>query len=257
MPGWLATTIFVLARVSALVLIVPGFSHAVVPWRVRILVIVLLVIPILCVVQPCDEGLVSVTTIPSLLAHELVVGVSLGLVPAAVVWGLQVAVQAMHGMTGLPGAAEAADHRGADAPLQSLLMMTVLTVFFVSSGHREVFQSVLNSFNWLPPGSFTPLQSVRGMIVDLLSASFALGVRAMSPIAASLAIGLMTLAAINRIIPQFGYFAVGMSVQTLVLLGSLVIFMGGVVLLLEHSFLGAPESVRLVWEELLPAIDTR
>ena len=128
-------------------------------------------------------------------------------------------------------------------------MITTLAVFFACSGHRLVFQSVLESFNWLPPGSPTPLTSVSEMLLDMLSASFELGVRAMSPIAASLAVGLLALAALNRFLPQLGYFAVGMSVQTIVLIGTLFLFGGSVVWMLESSFVRAPDFVQSAWQQ--------
>lgn len=243
----IATVLLVFARVSGLVLIVPGISQSVVSIRMRLVLITLLSAPILCVVTPIDA--ITSNQIPSAMLHELVVGVSLGLVPAAIFFGLQVAVQAMHGMTGLPGAGEASSLGSADAVVQRFFVITVLAVFFACSGHRLVFQSVLDSFTWLPLGKPAPLASVGEILLDMLSASFELGVRAMSPIAASLAVGLLALAALNRFLPQLGYFAVGMSVQTMVLIGALFLFGGSVVWMLENSFVRAPDFVHSAWQQ--------
>ena len=138
--------------------------------------------------------------------------------------------------------------------MQRLFCILVLAIFFLSSGHRVVIQTLLDSFTWLPAGSYSPLTSTRLVIVDLLSASFELGVRAMSPIAASLAIGLLALAAINRIIPQVGYFAVGMSIQTAVLFGSLILCVGGIVWFLENSFATTPDSFRMAWHSIARSV---
>ncbi len=251
MPGWLATTLFVFARVAALVVVVPGVSQRFVPWRARCLLVALISIPVLCVIPPIAEE-VAPGSIPAIMFHELMVGLSLGLVPAAIVFGLQIAVQALNGMTGLPGGPSTESLATASA-LQRLLFATVLTVFFLSSGHRVVIQSVMDSFRWLPPGSYSPLQSVGEILLDLLSASFALGVRAMTPVAASLAISLMALAAINRIVPQFGYFTVGMSVQSLVLIGSMILFCGGIVWFLEESFTST-DSFKLAWQSAIQKV---
>lgn len=246
MPGWLATTMFVVARVAALVVVVPGVSQRFVPWRTRFLLVVLIATPVLCVIPPVADS-VEPSSVPAIMFHELIVGLSLGFIPAAIVFGLQTAVQALNGMTGLPSGA-ATESLATASALQRLLLATVLTVFFLSSGHRVVIESILDSFHWLPPGSYTPLDSVSEILLDLLSASFALGVRAMTPIAASLAISLMALAAINRIVPQFGYFTVGMSVQSLVLIGSLVLFCGGIVWFLGESFNTSPDAFKLAWQ---------
>lgn len=257
-PGWSATMVFVLTRVTALVLVVPGFSLRVVPWRARLLLVALISVPVLCVVSPVSN--LSTHALPPILFHELIVGLSLSLVPAAIVFGLQAAVQSLNGMTGLPGGTEtgsAAGDLASASPLQRLLLATVLAIFFVSSGHRIVLQAVLDSFDWLPPGGYTSLETVSEVLLDLLSASFALGVRSMTPVAVSLAMGLMTLAAINRIVPQFGYFAVGMSVQSILLVGSLVLFVGGVVWYLENSFIDTPASFRLALQQALEQVSIR
>lgn len=257
MPDWLATAMLVVARVAAMILIVPGISQRIVPLRARLLILAALVGPVLCVIPPAPHGQLELSSLPALLVHEFVVGLSLGLVPAAMVWGLQLAVQTLQGMTGLPGAGQGDGQGASDPPLQRLFLMLVLVIFFVSSGHRCVLQATLDSFRWLPPGSFTSLDAVHPMLIEMLSASFALGVRAISPIAASLAVSLMTLAAINRVIPQFGYFSVGMSVQTSVLFGSLILCLGAVVWLLENSFAGSADAVVLAWQDLLSRLEFR
>lgn len=251
-PGWLATALFVLARVSALVVIVPGVSQRFVPWRARLLLVALITVPVLCVIPPTADNFEPLS-IPAIMVHELIVGLSLGFVPAAIVFGLQTAVQTLSGMTGLPSG-QATESLATASAMQRLLLATVLTVFFLSSGHLVVIQSIMDSFHWLPAGSYTPLESVSDILLDLLSASFALGVRTMTPVAASLAISLMALAAINRIVPQFGYFTVGMSVQSLVLIGSLILFCGGIVWFLEESFTSSPDSFKLAWQSALQKV---
>ena len=251
MPGWMAISLLVLMRVTALMIVVPGVTHGVVPWRARLLLIALLVIPVLCVLPAPAED-VPLGDFFACLAHEFVVGISLGLVPAAIVWGLQIAVQALHGMTGLPGGAEM-DSTGMEAPMQRLFLFAVLTIFFLSSGHRVVLQALLESFSWLPAGRQILLASSKDVILNLLGASFELGVRSMAPVAASLATGLLALAAINRVIPQIGYFALGMSVQTTVLMGSLVMCIGSLVWMLEGSLVETPDSVRAAWQGLVGA----
>lgn len=253
MSDWGLTTILVLARVAALVAIVPGLSSAVVPWRARLLVVALVTWPVLCVIPVANQDALAQNSTISLVVHELVVGVSLGLVPAAIAFGLQVAVQSLQGMTGLPGGSESTEGQNA-APLQRLFHIVVLATFFLSSGHRLVVESLLGSFRWLPPGSHTSLASNREVLLDLLAASFELGVQAMSPIAVSLAFGLLVLAAINRIVPHVGYFAVGMSVQTTVLFGALMICVGAVVWLLESGIAAGPDLTRFAWQDVLAAI---
>lgn len=254
MPDWLAILVLVATRITAVMLVVPGVSQSIVPWRIRLLLVASLTVTVLCVIPTSS---VEVARLPSLAMHEAIVGVSLALVPAAIVFGLQVAVQATHGMTGLPQAELPSREMGSDgSSLSRLVLITTLAMFFVSSGHRVVFQSVLASFEWLPPGSYRPFSSVSGLLLDLLSASFQLGVRAMAPIGLSLGISLLVVAAINRVLPQISYFAVGTSIQAATLFAALVLFGGSIVLFLDHSFLSSGDITRFAWQTLLSETQT-
>lgn len=236
MPGWIATILLVSMRVSALLFVAPGLSSNVVPWRMRVTLCAALIVPVLCIV-PAIVDEVPAGQFASLLLHEAVVGVSLALFPAVLIWGLQMGTTTLQGMTGLPGGQDAATNDFANGPpLQRFLLITVLTIFFLSSGHRRVVQAVLSSFAWLPPGQFVPLSSAKELLLDLFAQSFALGVQAMAPVAGALFMSLMAVAALNRLLPQLGYFAVGMSVQTLVLLGALVVGLGSIGMMLEGQF---------------------
>ena len=247
MPDWIATVALVATRVAAMILIVPGVSQSVVPWRIRFLLVATLCVPVLCVLPPTQ---INTSELPSLLLHEAIVGISLGLVPAAIVFGLQTSVRTLQGMTGLADSPTAADpcSLSSTGVLDRLFLIVALTVFFSSGGHRVVFQAVLESFQWMAPGSFRSAESANELLVDMFSASFRLGVRAVTPIGLSLGISLMAIAAINRLLPQISFFAVGMSVQAMVLFGALVLFAGTVVWFLDDGLGSNVDSTRLRWQ---------
>jgi len=252
MSAWMATTLLVAVRLIGMVFIIPGLSLQVVPLRTRALLVLLLAIPVLCVTPMNTDQPSSLSAVVTLdVLHEFIVGFSLGLMPAAMIWGLQLSTRAVNGMTGLPGSETTVDGLSTDSAIQRFVTITALAVFFLASGHRQVVQAVLQSFDWLPAGQYAPMESTRELIVDILSQSFALGVRAITPIAMSLVMSMMVLAAINRIMPQIGYFAVGLSFQTLVLLGSLVLFVGGAAWLLDSEFHTAADRVGRLWQHLL------
>ncbi len=259
MPDWLTTTALVITRIAAMLLCIPGVSNRFITWRVRLMVIAALCVPVLCVIPPSDVDQGS--SFVSLVFHEAIVGISLSLVPAALVFGLQTSVQAIQGMTGLPdglGSASSEPLNGnGGSSLGRLMLITCLAVFFVSSGHRVVFQSVLESFEWLPPGSHRPLDSVSDLLLDLLSASFRFGVRAMTPIGLSLGISLLAVAAVSRVLPQVSYFAVGMSVQAVSLFASLFLFGGAIVWSLDNSFATSADSAKSAWQQVLHQADPK
>ena len=133
MVHWLAIVLFVLARVTCLVLVLPGIGPLRIPWRIRGMMVTLLMLPVLCA-SPAPEGNIDPTRFMSSLIHECVVGISLGLVPSAILFGLQMAGQAIHGLTGLGLSADGDGFSDATGPMQRLFVMTAATTFFISSG---------------------------------------------------------------------------------------------------------------------------
>ncbi len=251
----LTTLLLITTRIVAIVFVAPGLGARIVPWRARLLLVALLVVPSYCVSQASEP--IEPTWLPQLVLHEAVVGFSLGMVPAVMIWGLRVALQPIQGLTGLPGISS--DGSGGDdlmqsASLERFFCITVLAIFFLAGGHRQLIQAMLESFRWLPPGHYAPLESASELIVDLLAQGFALGVRALSPIIVALLFSIIAFAAVNRILPQLGYFAVGMNVQVLVLLGSVVLFLGVMGWLVEGEFAIATERAQLAWKRVTQGI---
>ena len=244
MPGWMAAILLVAARIAALVVLVPGFQGSWMTWRIRVGTLVLLTMPVLCVMPPYTQVDATVTELIPRLIQEVGIGISLAIVPATLVMGLRFATEAVHGMTGLPSANDTSGE-GLGSTTNRFFFVVALTVFFASSGHRHVIQAVLGSFHWLPVGSEIPPMALKELVLDVFSQSFQLGTRAVTPIGLSLAVGFLTLAAVNRVIPQLGYFAIGMSVQTATLLAAIVIFVGGIGLFWEAAF----ESGILDWKD--------
>ena len=87
--------------------------------------------------------------------------------------------------------------------------------------------------------------------IDLLAQAFALGVRALSPLIVALVFSMIAFAAIHRVLPQLGYFAVGMNVQVLVLLGSVVLFLGVIGWWIDGELATVTERAQLAWKHVL------
>lgn len=245
MPSWLATCLLVVTRIGALTAVVPGLHNRFVPWRIRLVFVCLVTLPVLCVISPIDGAFVPSSRFFSLLIQEAAFGISLSLVPAILFFGLQLATESLQGMTGLPGMSNESAEGGSG--ITRLFFLVALTTFFATSGHRVLFQTLLDSFRWMPVGTGASLASTKEILLNVFSQSFQLGVRAVAPIAASLAIGLCAVAAANRVIPQLSYFAVGMSVQTTILFASLVFFLGCIGMYLESGFEVAIDGWQANW----------
>lgn len=251
MSAVLVTTAFVATRLTGMILIIPGLGSRFVSWRIRGLLIMLLTAASVSVLPPVTIASSEPVMVMMGLTRELIVGMSLGLAPAVMIWGLQLAAQSVGGMTGLPTGMEEPDPFMAGGALSRFLTITALTVFFASGGHRHAVQGVLMSFEWLPPAQTTQLDLEFAFMMQVLSQSFALGVRVVSPIGVSLFASLLALTVINRVVPQMGYLAIGMSTQNLVVLGSLTLFLGGMGWILEAEFESVPVRIQALAEGIL------
>ena len=234
MPGSLTTVLLVVARVAGLVTIAPGLQNRFVPWRIRIALIALLALPIATMLPVYSSTPTSSANLWMLLLQEAALGLSLGLAPTVLLYGLQLTAESLQGMTGLP--VDSGPHTSGNS-LSRLLFIFGLTVFFAGSGHRFVFEALLQSFLRQPVGQSFDVASTKDLFLELFRHSFYLGVQTMTPIAVALGISLLAIAALNRILPLFSYFAVGMSIQTCVLLSSLVILLGALGIGLETNML--------------------
>lgn len=239
MEPWFATLLLVAARVASFTALLPGVDGRFVPWRIRLILIGLLSAFLGCVVH--GRSSLSMEQLLPAMVQEACLGMSLALVPTALIFGLQVASESVFGMTGL--ASDQAQDPTQGNPVSRLFWLLTIAVFFAASGHRQLLQALLDSFVWTPPGEAPSLLSTKGVALDVLQHSFHMGVRVVAPLAAALAISTLALAAINRVLPQLGYFAIGMSIQSTVLLASLVIMLGSVGLLIE----GGLETSFDVW----------
>ena len=226
-PSSIILTLLVLTRVTALVLVVPGLNLQVVSLHIRVALIGLLSV-VARSTMVADSDTLDYSNAGLAIAQEAVIGCSLALVPAIMIWGTQLAAGTLRGLTGLPGDTNGGFGGTGNSPISQLLLASSTLVFFISGGHRQVVQGLIDSFAWFPAGQPARIQSAQQLLIDMLGQSFALGVRSISPIVLALLISLLAIGGLNRLVPQLSYFAVGMSFQAMVLVAALVVLVGAV-----------------------------
>ncbi len=220
----------VLARTAGLVMTAPIFSTQSLPRRVRALIAVAMSL----LVTPAFLG----TSMPAIentgdygrmLASEALVGLLLGLGMNILFSGIQVAGQIVSQLSGLSLAEVFSPGFEEDVSVFSQLFYFVtLAVFVAVGGHRIMTEALLDTFTAAPPGHASLGSNFIDVIVNILTQSFALGIRAAAPLMIALLLSNLVLGLISRTLPQINVIAVGFSVNSLLALALLFLSVGAV-----------------------------
>ena len=220
----------VLARTGALVMIAPIFSTQSLPRRVRGLIAVAMSL----LVTPAFLG-TSMSAIEDMgeygrmLASEALVGLLLGFGMNILFSGIQVAGQIVSQLSGLSLAEVFSPGFEEDVSIFSQLFYFVtLAVFVAVGGHRIMTEALLDTFTAAPPGHAGLGTNFVDVLVNILTQSFALGIRAAAPLMVALLLSNIVLGLISRTLPQINVIAVGFSVNSLLALALLFLSVGAV-----------------------------
>ncbi len=238
----------VIARTGALVMTAPIFSTQSLPRRVRALIAVmmsLLVTPaFLNTSMPAIEDMGSYGR---MLASEALVGLLLGFGMNILFSGIQVAGQIVSQLSGLSLAEVFSPGFDDDVSVFSQLFYFVtLAVFVAVGGHRIMTEALLDTFTMAPPGQASLGSNFVDVLVNVLTQSFALGIRAAAPLMVALLLSNLVLGLISRTLPQINVIAVGFSVNALLGLALLFLSVGMVAWTFQDPTLEVLQNLREV-----------
>ncbi len=236
----------VLARIGALVAVAPVFGSAVVAWRFRGGLAVVLAI----LITPLESGKATVASAPAEFlvqaGGEVLVGLILGLGVLVLFSALQVAGELISQMSGMQ-LADAIDPTGdARGPIISkLLFFVTLAVFLSIGGHRQVIAALLDTFDWLPAGQASFSASMTSAITSVLAQSFELGIRAAAPVMVALLLATLILGIVARTLPQLNLMTLGFGLNAMVALLALGVSMGAAAWLFQEQLSPVLQTVVL------------
>jgi flagellar biosynthesis protein FliR len=242
--GFLVFTL-ILSRVSGLVMTAPIYATTDVPTQVRVLLaftLALLVAPSqLGHAAPAPETLVQYLL---LVGSELLVGVALGMGIVILFSGAEVAGHLIGYSGGLMAAEVFDPGQQTDVPLLArLLGLLVLAIFVAIGGHRMVMAGLLDTFHTIPPGKMVAQDSLFAAMVDLVTQSFALGIRAAAPLVTALLLANLVLGLIGRTLPQLNILVIGFGMNTMLASGALILTLGTTVWVFGDQIGSAIETV--------------
>ncbi len=215
--GYLGQFLWPFFRIAGFLMVAPVIGSQLVPVRIRMMIAFMLTVIIVPVLPPMPqlEGL-SLAAF-TLIAQQVLIGVSLGFFMQLVFHTLVLAGQMIAMQMGLGFASMVDPSNGISVAVVSTFYLLFITILFVSlNGHLTLLQVIATSFYSLPINtefSFvgTSLLAIVESISWIFSSSMVIALPALTALLiTNFAFGIMTRAA-----PQLNIFALGFPVSLL------------------------------------------
>jgi len=240
LDAWLATLIFPLVRILAMVSTSPVLGNQQVPKRVKIGLSVLLAIIIAPTIPIIPQVAIGSPQGLLIIIQQIIIGVAMGFTMRLIFTAIEMAGELAGLQMGLGCASFYDPVNSSYSPIVARwLGMIAILAFLATNGHLYMLSALAESFATLPIGSamssngFYSVASWGGSI-------FAFGLQIALPIVAALLITNIALGILTRAAPQLNLFAVGFPIT---------ITIGFVVLALSMPYF-IPLFDRLVQEGL-------
>lgn len=244
--GLFLTFVLVLARLSPLVMVLPVIGSRSAPVRVRGLVAVAMAM----LLTPLSRGdrlppIESLIDLGVLVGGELLVGMSFGLAALILLAALHVTGQLAGQMSGMQLADVFDPGFDTTVPVfTQFLDLIAMAVFVLVGGHRQVIGALLDTFRWMPPGEAFLSSRVSVALVEILTQSFVVGIRAGAPLMISLLLAALLLGVISRTLPQLNLLALGFPINSAVTLAMLAMTLGAATWMLQDQTERALEVIQ-------------
>jgi flagellar biosynthetic protein FliR len=204
-----------LARIGGIVMLLPGVGETVVPATLRAgfaVALTLLLMPSIAMPAAAPDFIM----LAALLAHELAVGIWLGMMARFFVLALPIAGQIISYQIGLSSVITPSQDLGAESTLLSTVFGMFATTMILATGlYALPLQALVASYHILPVGLNFPAGSVLRIAQALTTQSFGLAVQVAMPFLLAGLLWQAGLAVISKLVPQLQIFMVAMPGQTL------------------------------------------
>jgi flagellar biosynthesis protein FliR len=223
--------LFVLTRISGLVLLAPlgGVWRIGLQVRVVLAVALALMVAPVCDAQPLEALLADAGQLLVAGCREAVLGLVFGTAVVLLIAALQAGGHLVGQMSGM-SLAEAVEGSGGGAAsgFGRLFAVVGIAAFFLTGGYRQVLAALLETFQWMPPGQAGFSSGLFDVLSQIAAQSFHLAVRATAPVLVALLLSALLLGVLHRVMPQLNAMSLGFSLNVLGVLGLVALTLGGV-----------------------------
>lgn len=200
-------------RIGTCFMLMPGFSSARVAMHVRLFVALAVTWALLA--HLWDSIIPHLDSEPDgmllLVASEILVGATIGLVTRFYVLALQFAGSAIAMTGGFGGmSGTVVEENEPQAALTALITLCALLLLFVFDFHHEILKALILSYEAVPVSGTFGAQSALIDLVDTLSQSFYITLRLASPFIAYAILVNLAVGFVNKLTPQIPVYFVSM-----------------------------------------------
>jgi len=240
--------LFVLMRVTTLLMALPLFGGPGVPLHLRVGLgglIALLLTPAVAP-APADPGLAEILMT---VAQEVFVGLSMGFVVSLTFYALQVAGQLMDVPIGFGMVNVLDPHFGGQVPILGQFYNALATlIFFTVNGPHALLRALAASYERIPLGGGAWRGELVPVVVEAAAGMFALGVRLAVPVLAAAFLTDVALGIVSRAVPQINVFITGYPVKIAVGILTVAVALPLYVAVLGAMFGDNGEMLRRLWQ---------
>jgi flagellar biosynthetic protein FliR len=214
-PGATYTFLLILIRATAMLVSSPLLSHRGIPAQAKIGFAIFTAL-ILTPITPLPGGQVPETFghLVDDVIRETLFGLGLGLSMNIVVIGLQMASRIIGLQIGFGLGAVFDPVTGTDfGAFDQFYSLLVTLVFFAINGHHLVLQSLAETLQAIPPGTFDPFALSPAGITSLIAGLTVTAVRIAMPVMAALLLADIGMGIVARTMPQVQILIVGFPVK--------------------------------------------
>lgn len=200
-------------RVGACFMLMPGLSSVRVAMHVRLFVAMAVTWAMLAhlwdAILPVARR--EADALLLVIAAELLIGATIGLVTRLYVLALQFAGSAIAMSGGFGGmAGSAVEEQEPQAPLTAIITLCALMVLFALNFHHQIIRALIASYEVAPPGQLFSAQGALVDIADTVSQSFYLTLRLASPFLAYAILANLAIGFINKLTPQIPVYFISL-----------------------------------------------
>lgn len=209
LDAWLATLIFPLTRILAMIASSPVLGNTQVPARVKVGLSVLLAIIIAPTIGEMPPVAVGSPQGLLIIVQQVIIGVAMGFTMRLIFTAVEMAGELAGLQMGLGFASFFDPVNSSYTPVVARwLGMIAVLAFLAMNGHLYMLSALAESFHTLPIGSMMPAKGFYE-VVNWGGSIFAYGLQISLPLLAALLTANIGLGILTRAAPQLNLFAIG------------------------------------------------
>lgn len=205
-----------LARIGGLFIFAPLLSSAIIPPRIKALLLFMLTLAVYPLTGPITAPPADVFSLAFVLGSEVLIGLTIGLIAALPLYAAQLGGQLIDNQIGL-GLAQvynpAVDTES--TVIADLVLNVAIAIFLAVGGLDALFIGIARSIESMPLGRTGQFESPLDLIVAIVSAGLDLALRVAAPVLGIITLETVAAAVLSKTIPQINILSIGFAIKVI------------------------------------------